>query len=190
MIARLRGRIVARGGDHVILDVDGVGYLVHVPAPGDLPPGGGEVVLHTSLQVRDDALTLYGFPDTHARDLFQALLGASGVGPRLALAALSTHGPERLRRAIADGDVEALQLVKGIGRKVAQRLVLELRGELALEEPAGDGVVADVREALLGLGYTAGEAREATSDLDPDGDEQTLLRRALRCLHDGEGVGR
>lgn len=191
MIAHLRGKVAARRIGAVVVDVGGVGYLVHVPDGASVPPRGATVELHTSLQVREDAMTLYGFPDAGARDLFEALLGASGVGPRLALAALSTHGPAALVRAIGDGDVEALRAIPGVGTKVAQRLVLELRekvggaagGELPGEVPAG--ALGEVREALVALGYSAAEARRATGGLDPDGDAGALLRRALRALAEG-----
>ncbi|HEX2026641.1 MAG TPA: Holliday junction branch migration protein RuvA [Nitriliruptorales bacterium] len=200
MIARLRGRVVSRrtSGNRdtaaVVVDVGGVGYLVLVPAglTGRLTAGADEVELHTSLQVREDSMALYGFPTADGRDLFETLLRASGVGPKLALAALSTLSADALRRALADGDVDALTAVPGIGRKSAQRLVLELKDQLG--PPAGDEVattasvvaggspVAEVRLALLELGYSPGEAQRAVDPLDPDGDVGQLLRSALRAL--------
>lgn len=194
MIAHLRGRVAGRRLGAVVVDVAGVGYLVRVPDTARVPGHGEPVELHTSLQVRDDGMTLYGFADTGARELFEALLAASGVGPKLALAALSTHRPAVLRDAIAGGDTDTLQLIPGVGRKVAQRLVLELKERLGGDALAGLGVhapvgaVAEVREALLSLGYTTGEARAATAGLDPDGDASVLLRRALRSLGSTEGA--
>ncbi|MDP9022576.1 MAG: Holliday junction branch migration protein RuvA [Actinomycetota bacterium] len=198
MIAQLRGSVAARGsspsGDaaQVVVDVGGVGYLVVVPAglAGRLPRPGGDVELHTSLQVREDSMTLYGFPTAEVRDLFEALLTASGVGPKLALAALSTLAPDALRRAVAGGDVDALTVVPGIGKKSAQRLVLELRDKLGSGEQAdvvavtaaGATPLGEVRLALLELGYSAAEAHRAVEALHDDGDVGELLRAALRSL--------
>ncbi len=197
MIAQLRGRLVARevGDGHatVVVDVNGVGYLVHVPAGVVLPERGAEVTLHTSLQVREDAMTLYGFPSQDARDLFEALLGASGVGPRIALAALSTHPPSAIVRAIVEEDHDALVLVPGVGKKLAQRLVLELRDKVgAVPATSTDGPRAtdatgtdprdEVRLALVELGYSAAEAHRTVSSLEGDGDAADLLRTALRSL--------
>lgn len=201
MIAQLRGRVAARSRDTVVVDVHGVGYLVHVPASmaDRVPARGEEVELHTSLQVREDSMTLYGFPDRSARELFELLLTASGVGPKLALAALSTHPAGALRAAIADGDVDTLTLIPGIGKKSAQRLVLELReklggdGDALLDDAGGYGggagrpVLSEVRDALLALGYTPGEAHDAMSGLDADGDGDVgaLVKTALKRLGRG-----
>ena len=189
MIAHLRGTLAARSNGAVVIDVGGIGYLVHVPTGvlARLPARGEEVVLHTSLQVREDAMTLYGFDTADARDMYELLLTAAGVGPRLALAALSTHAPDALRVAIAGGDLEALTLVPGVGRKLAQRLVLELKdrvGASSLAEPAAtaSSAGAEVRLALLELGYTPGEAQRALVDLATDGDPSEVLRAALRVL--------
>ncbi|MGH3441471.1 MAG: Holliday junction branch migration protein RuvA [Nitriliruptorales bacterium] len=204
MIGHLRGTIVARLADRpqsveVVVDVHGVGYRVLVPSSlaARLPAAGEEVELHTSLQVREDAMDLYGFPSLEARELFESLLGASGVGPRLALAALSTHAPPALHRAIADEDVESLTLIPGVGKKLAQRLVLELRDKLGAPavdlapvpgRGTGDGVRAEVRLALMELGYTHAEAQRALAALDGfEGDERELLRLALRSLA-GAGI--
>lgn len=204
MISFVRGRLVHRrpGGGrdaatHVVVDVDGVGYLVLVPTgvAGQLPAQGQEVVLHTSLQVREDAMDLYGFPNEPARELFELLLGASGVGPKLALAALSTHPPAALTRAIADGDMDALTTIPGIGKKSAQRLILELKEKLggvadldladAGGSVAGDAAPArtEAHLALLELGYSSSEAKRALDALDgDDGEASDLLRAALRTL--------
>lgn len=190
MIAQVRGRLVARRSGGLVVDVHGVGYLLHVP-PNVTGRVGEEVELHTSLQVREDSMTLYGFASSEARDLFEAMLSASGVGPKLALAALSTHAAPALRRALVDGDVDALNLVPGVGKKLAQRLVLELKEKLGGSEDltvvaGGDGAsatpISEVRLALLELGYSPTEASRAIESLDPDGEVSDLLRAALRTL--------
>ena len=201
MIARLTGTVLERSTSAVVVDVGGVGYLVHVVAGVELPPRGQEVSLHTSLQVREDAMTLYGFTTAAQLALFELLLTASGVGPRLALAALSTHRPEVLRTAIAGSDEATLTAVPGIGRKVAQRLVLELKDKvgslpgLAPAEVPGTGGPAtggdpateeEVRDALLGLGYSAAEVTAAlTATGETAGDAADRLRAALRHLGGG-----
>lgn len=202
MIALVRGRIVSRGAAGVsgqdasarlVVDVGGVGYLVHVPSGelARLPARGEEAVLHTSLQVREDSMTLYGFGDAESRDLFETLLATSGVGPKLALAALSTHPARALAHAIADGDVDALVLIPGVGKKLAQRILLELKeklGGFAAELPSGaaspteSSARSEARLALIELGYTPSEAHGALSAVDVDGDAAALLRAALREL--------
>ena len=194
MIAHVRGKVTHRATDHVVVDVGGVGYLLHVASLDRVPPRGEVVELHTSLQVREDSMTLYGFPDRTALELFELLLTSSGVGPKLALAALRTHRADVLRTAIATGDVATLTAVPGIGKKSADRLVLELRDRVGAGfDVAPDGVALDggtaastplgeVREALTSLGYSAAEVQAALADLDPDGTTQDLLRRALRSL--------
>lgn len=191
MIAHVRGRVTHRDTGTVVVDVNGVGYLVHVASLDRVPPRGEPVELHTSLQVREDSMTLYGFADRDGLDLFEILIGSSGVGPKLALAALRTHRTDLLRGAIATGDIGTLTAVPGIGKKVAERLVLELRDKVGLPfdtaDTSGDTGIAttplgEVREALAGLGYSAGEIQAAMADLDGDGDTSELLRRALRSL--------
>jgi holliday junction DNA helicase RuvA len=192
MIAHLRGRVAARHASAVVIDVGGVGYLVHVTGHDRVPPRGEQVELHTSLQVREDAMTLYGFTDRAALDLFELLLTASGVGPKLAMAALTTHRPDTLRSALATGDLDVLTQVPGIGKKGAQRMVLELRdqvgrigGDLDLTGDApvvAAGPLAEVREALTSLGYAAGEIQTVLADMDADADTATLLRQALQRL--------
>ena len=194
MIAHVRGRVAHRDSQSVVLDVNGVGYLVHVASLDHVPPRGEVAELHTSLQVREDSMTLYGFPDRTGLELFELLLTSSGVGPKLALAALRTHRADVLRAAIATGDVATLTAVPGIGKKSADRLVLELRDKVGagFDVPV-DGVAIDgtavpstpmgeVREALASLGYSAGEVQAALADLDPDGTTSDLLRQALRSL--------
>lgn len=201
MIAHVRGQVARRGTDTVVVDVHGVGYLVHVADMGAVPARGQPVELHTSTQVREDALDLYGFADPEALELFEELMSASGVGPKLALAALRTHRPAVLRRAITDGDLDTLKAVPGIGDKSAQRLVLELGETLAVPDLAPGGGAAgsttasstlgEVREALLALGYTAGEAQTAVGELQPDGQPvAALVREALEHLGGAAAGGR
>jgi holliday junction DNA helicase RuvA len=213
MIAHVRGTVAHRSAGSVVIDVGGVGYLVHVTAADHIPARGQEVELHTSLQVREDSMTLYGFTARSSLVLFELLLSSSGVGPKLALAALGTHRPDVLRLAIAGGDTATLTAIPGVGKKVADRLVLELKdkvggdglGAFADPEAASGGtagsadpsVLAEVRDALLGLGYSASEVQSAMVELgearnDPDADAADLLRRSLRVLGSGvvEGAGR
>lgn len=194
MIAHLRGKVAGRSPGAVVIDVNGVGYLVHV-ATNSIPPRGEPVELYTSLQVREDSMTLYGFPDRGSLELFELLLSSSGVGPKLGLAALGTLRPDAIRQAIVSEDTALLTSVPGIGKKVAQRLVLELRdkvggltgGELIA---AAAGISAsgemtplgEARAALVALGYTPGEIQPVLADLDADASAGELLRLALREL--------
>lgn len=206
MIAQVRGEVIDRDATSVVVDVGGIGYLVHV-TPGDrVPPRGQPVVLHTSLQVREDSLTLYGFTQRPSLVLFELLISSSGVGPKLAMAALGTHQPDVLRVAIAGSDFSTLTQIPGVGKKVAQRLVLELKDRVGALAPAiadaedGAGaptdvsVTGEVRDALLALGYSASEVRAALVHTRVEGDADTaqLLRAALRALGSGtlEEIGR
>jgi Holliday junction DNA helicase RuvA len=200
VIAHLHGTVAHRDTDRVVVDVAGVGYLVHVPAGTDVPPRGQRVELATAMVVREDAMTLYGFGDQRTRELFELLLSASGVGPKLALAVLSTHRPATVVTAIVGGDLDTLVAVPGVGKKSAQRLVLELREKLGAfgEDSVIDGValidgdvgaaagpMGEVREALAALGYAPAEVAAALRQLagaDAEGDTATLLRLALRAL--------
>lgn len=197
MIGMLRGRVVdrTRSGE-VVLDVGGVGYRLQV-APrtlAGLATVGAEVVLHTHLHVREDALVLFGFATREERDCFEALIGARGVGPSLALAILAVHTPRELARVLAEGDIDALTLVAGVGRKTATRLMVELQARLDvpnldLDGGAGDGaggaaapVRADLRTALAGLGYGPDEIGDVLRELPAEGDVEDLLRSALKML--------
>ena len=180
MIARLRGRLVEVLPDGAVIDVGGVGYRVFLtPKALAALPRGEDVVVHTVTYVREDALSLYGFLSAEERHAFELLLGASGVGPKLALALLSVHSPD------------ALTLVPGIGRKGAARLLLELRGKLGdgapdlPTDPATRPAYAEVREALAALGYAPAEVKAALEALPEDAGAlptQELLRLALRGL--------
>ena len=175
MIARLRGRPVGRSTEGLVLDVNGVGYLVAAtPAVLRRATAGADLTVETYLHVREDALQLYGFADAEERDLFVHLLTVSGVGPKVALAVVSGSPAAELRRAIALGDHARFQAIPGIGKKTAERIVLELREKLgAVVEPAlsavGDApghVVA--RDALVELGYSIVDAERALAEIDPD----------------------
>lgn len=191
MIAMLTGRLAAADELGVVLDVGGVGYRVLV-VPGSVTARvGDEVTLHTHLAVREDDLSLYGFPAPAAVSLFRSLLTVTGVGPKLALAAIGTLGAEGLRRAVVTEDVAALVAIPGVGRKGAQRMVLELRerlGALGVDDlgPAAapvDDPRAEVRAALGALGYGAAEVEQALAAVPGDAvDAPEQLRAALRRL--------
>jgi len=190
MIGSLRGTVLERTtSGEALVEVGGVGYRVAVPTGtlAALEPGAG-AFLFTHLHVRDDALDLYGFATRDERATFEALLGASGVGPKLALAILSAHSPSSLRRAVADSDVDALTVVSGVGRRTAQRLVVELQSRLDLpvsESVPGNGqptARSEVRAALAELGYAYDEVRTVLAALPDDAPIETMLRDALRQL--------
>lgn len=194
MIAAVRGEVLEVALDHVVIEAAGVGYRVNA-TPSTLATlrQGAEARLVTAMIVREDSMTLYGFCDGETRDLFLTLLSVSGVGPRLAMAALAVHDAAALRQALADGDVVALTRVPGIGKRGAERMVLELRdkvipaGASVAGEPAvnGHAVRTPVVEALVGLGFAAKQAGEATDKVlaaDHDATESSALRAALSML--------
>jgi Holliday junction DNA helicase RuvA len=174
---------VRRGSDGLVLDVGGVGYLVQATPRALARARGTEVTVETYLHVREDALQLYGFADTAERELFEQLLSVSGVGPKVALAIVSGSTPAELRRAIAREDTARFEAIPGIGRKTAQRVVLELKGSLAVgqEEPSaeGDGHVV-ARDALVELGYTVVDAESVLASIDPALPPEERVRQALR----------
>jgi holliday junction DNA helicase RuvA len=180
VIARLRGRIAGRAGAGVVLDVNGVGYLVHA-TPSAQRLGDGEVTLEVHTVVREDALQLYGFATTDERELFELLLGVNGVGPKVALAIVSGSSPAELRRAIARDDHKRFQAIPGVGLKTAQRVVLELKEKLALTETAGpeDGDLT-ARDALVELGWSAVDAERVLASVDPGLPVEEQVRTALR----------
>lgn len=187
MIGRLRGMLVTKHAERVVLDVAGVGYEIAVTprALVDLPGVGEEAVIHTHLHVREDVLAVYGFPDEDQRDVFRLLLGVSGVGPKVALAILGTFTVTELRRAVVTEDADALTLVPGIGKRSAQKLMLELRPKMDLpdaELPSSGSAVAEVRDALEGLGYQAAEIRDAMRSLPADLAVEDMLRATLQEL--------
>jgi Holliday junction DNA helicase RuvA len=195
VIGWLRGELIARTPEgEVLVDVGGVGYRVSVPPALLAAVGerGAQVELHVHTHVREDAIVLYGFATTEERRCFEALLGAHGVGPALALAVLGALRPPELIRAVLDEDLGALCAVPGVGRKTAARLVLDLRSRLELPEFAGDGVPGgagtvteargEVRAALAELGYNPEEIRHALEGVPVEGAVEELLRQALREL--------
>src|SRR5262245_38146036 len=191
MIGSVRGTVIERSAaGEVLVEVGGVGYRAHVPlgAVPALEPGA-QAFLFTHLHVRDDAMVLYGFPTRDERDTFEALIGASGVGPKLALAILSVHSPGALRRALVDDDLDALTLVPGVGRRTAQRLLVDLKSRLDVPDvditgAPSEGATprAELREALTGLGYGPDEIRDALGSLAADGSVEDMLRAALKQL--------
>ena len=187
MISRLRGVLAAKHAERVVLDVGGVGYEIAVTPRGllDLPGIGEDAVVHTHLHVREDQMALFGFPAEDQRDLFRLLLGVAGVGPKVALAILGTMTPDELRRAVLTEDAAALTAVPGIGKRSAQKLMLELRPKLDLPDadlPASGSALGEVREALEGLGYQSAEIRAALQEVPSDLPVEELLRRALQQL--------
>ena len=196
MIASLSGTVLSAGLDHVVVEVGGVGLLVHTtPAVASATRPGSAARLSTSLVVREDSLTLFGFDTVAERDLFELVQTVSGVGPRLALAMLAVHAPDPLRAAIAGNDVATLTKVPGIGKKGAERIVLELKDKVGAPAGAPGGVPTvtpslstdqdQVVEALVGLGWNAKQASDAVSAVtaENDGlDVAEMLRAALRRL--------
>jgi len=190
VIGSVRGSVLERlATGEVLIEVGGVGYRVLVPlgAVPALTPGG-PAFLFTHLHVRDDALVLYGFPTREERDTFEVLIAASGVGPKLALAILSVHAPSALRRAVACEDLEALCAVPGVGKRTAQRLLVDLGARFgALDLDLTDngeapGVRSEVRAALTQLGYEPDEVRAVLADLPDDEPIEVLLKSALKQL--------
>ena len=194
MIGSLRGTVLERLDDGtVLIEVGGVGYLVTVTPKtlGELEPSS-PAFLYVHHHIREDAQTLFGFLHRDERATFQVLIATHGIGPALAVAILGTHSPSALVDIVATSDQGALTLVPGVGKKTAERLLVELRNRLSLPmlDPVGVGsgsggggsVVGDVREALTGLGYGPEEIREALRELPSTADASTLLRDALKLL--------
>jgi Holliday junction DNA helicase RuvA len=186
MIGRLRGIIVETSHDSIVLEVGGVGYQIAVTPRtlSDLPGIGEEVVLHTHLHVREDQLALFGFGSSADKDLFGMLLGVSGVGPKVAMAMLGTMTYEQLSIAVAGEDIAALTAVPGIGKRSAQKLLLELKPKMGVLNEASTvtGPLGEVREALEGLGYGTDEIRGTLADMPEDLPIEELLRLSLQRL--------
>lgn len=192
MIASVRGEVLEVALDHVVIEAAGVGYRVNAtPATLATLRQGTEARLITAMIVREDSMTLYGFPDGETRDLFLTLLSVSGVGPRLAMAALAVHDAPALRQVLADGNVAALTRVPGIGKRGAERMVLELRDKVGAAATGGalstngHAVRSPVVEALVGLGFAAKQAEEATDTVlaaNHDATTSSALRSALSLL--------
>jgi Holliday junction DNA helicase RuvA len=188
VIAALSGEVAVRRGDHVVVSCAGVGYRANVSAETlrHVPAVGQRALLHTHLVVRDDALALYGFATEEERDLFLLLIGVQSVGPKVALAVLSGGPPRELLAAVAAGDLARLQAAPGVGKRTAERIIVELRekvGAVAAEDPIvisrGDDPRALAREGLVGLGFSAAEAEELLREL-PDDTPEALIAEALR----------
>lgn len=196
MISSVRGVVLSAGLDTAVIDVGGVGLLLHTTAgTAATLRRGAEAQLATTLVVREESLTLYGFADEDERAVFNQVQTVSGVGPRLALAMLTIHTPDGLRRAVSGGDLAALTKVPGIGKKGAERIVLELRDTIGMpsgatpsaqRQPASEVWATQVHEALVGLGWSSRQADETVEAIRPeaaDGAEvSVLLRAALREL--------
>jgi len=192
MIGSLRGSVLERTDEGTaLIEVAGVGYLVSVTPRtlAELEPGSS-AFLYVHHHIREDAQTLFGFLSRDERTTFQVLINTHGIGPALALAILGTHSPSALVDIVATSDLNALTLVPGVGKKTAERLLVELRNRLNLPMldpiPAGGGggstAIGDVREALTGLGYGQEEIRDALRELPSTADASTLLREALKLL--------
>ncbi|MFD4292308.1 Holliday junction branch migration protein RuvA [Rhodococcus sp. NPDC058505] len=195
MIASVRGEVLEIALDHVVLEASGVGYRLNAtPATIATLQRGTEARLVTAMIVREDSMTLYGFHDTESRDLFGLLQTVSGVGPRLAMAILAVLEPEALRKALAEGNVSALTRVPGIGKRGAERMVVELRDKVEAvpvapgsptSAPAAGPIRDQIVEALVGLGFPLKQAEPATDSVlaaDPDADTSRALRSALAML--------
>jgi Holliday junction DNA helicase RuvA len=205
VIGSLRGvvlhRVAGPTAGELLLEVGGVGYRLTVPTGTlVLAEPAAPLFVHVHTHVREDAIVLYGFATTEERDCFEVLIGVHGVGPAMALALLSCYAPAALRRVVRTDDVDALTVVPGVGKKTAERLMLELKAKLDLDvdhdqgagevdlvllggrSPAPASARAEVRAALAGLGYAADEVRDALRELPEEGDAADLVRLALRQL--------
>jgi holliday junction DNA helicase RuvA len=189
VIRSVRGTLRGAGPDGALVEVGGVGLLLHVSAQtlSDLPAPGEVVRLDTHLAVREDALDLYGFSRPGERELFEAFIAVSGVGPRLALSLCGLDRPDGLRHAIAVGDAKRLQAASGVGRRTAERLVLELRDRVRALSGVGaprpaQGPAGEAHEAMIALGYTPEETAYALADAPVDADAAALVRHALGRL--------
>ncbi len=195
MIAFLNGTLAAKTASTAFIDVGGVGYAVAMSQASlsKLPEAGCEVEVQTYMQVSDSGVALYGFLSLEEKALFEQLIGVSGIGPKVALAALSVFAPQALASAIAAQDVSAVQKIPGVGKKTASRIILELKGSLDEGlaglfdgDETGEVILADnmkgAREALLSMGFTQGEADLALKGAPEDGTESVLIQYALKRL--------
>jgi holliday junction DNA helicase RuvA len=191
MIAHLRGKLIARHPNQVIVDAMGVGYdvTISVPTFSELPPAGGEVSLHIHTHVREDQIALYGFIRPEEKHLFEKLISVSGIGPKLAITILSGMPTSDMTSAIRGNDVARLTKIPGIGRKTAERMVLELRDKLP---PAGtdqvhvmpslSAVQEDVLSALMNLGYQRASAEKALGTIEKNGSFDAMFRAAMAVM--------
>lgn len=200
MIYSLTGTLQEKNLDTVVIDVQGVGFVLTVPSTvaGVLPEIGQKCTLYTYLSVKEDALDLYGFADRAEQRTFKTLISVSGVGPKAGLAILSVLSPQKVALAVTTGDYKAFTAASGVGPKVAQRIVLELKGKFSNDSIAGvemgsvgtvvqsAGAVSQAISALVALGYNQSQAALAVSKLDADQDVQTLIKRALKLIAGGK----
>lgn len=199
MIGFVRGNLVEKGNDHVIVDNQGIGYLIYTPESvlNELPPIGNIVKIHTFMYVREDQLALYGFLTRDDLEIFKMLIGVSGIGPKGALGILSTISPNQFRLAVLSGDSKTISKSPGIGPKTAQKLIIELKDKMKIEDVFEDDIPADLigsdydqdagKEAvmaLVSLGYSESEAFAALKkiSLTPDMDSETILKLALKKM--------
>ena len=201
MIHSLTGKVIEKSLDEVVISCGGVGFLVAVPqtAQGSIAPVGEETTLYTYLNVKEDALDLYGFATKAEQRAFKILTTVSGVGPKAGLAILSALSPDRIALAVSSGDYKAFTAAQGVGPKLAQRIVLELKGKfsdttlqgVSIEDVSrtaavSTGNVSQAISALVALGYTQSQAAVAISKLDADLDVQSLIKQALRLIAGGK----
>ena len=193
MISVLSGRLLEKTPASAVISCGGVGFFVNIPASvaGALPDTGGECTVFTHLEVREDALELYGFETPYQREIFRRLIGVSGVGPKSALAILSLYDPDRVAVCVAAGDYKAFTACAGVGPKIAQRIVLELKDKIGTIGSQGSAVNAvapptsagaEALAALVSLGFSNSEAARAISALPADLASEELISRALRSL--------
>lgn len=201
MISILRGIVACVGLDHIDIVVGGIGFRVHVtPVFAQAAPRDEEITVYTSMIVREDSMTLYGFESADERDVFTKLLSVSGIGPKIALAALAVLRPDDLRRAVRDQDLATLQRIPGVGKKSAQRMALEIGDKLGTPAalpgvdaapapaPSEDAVASEVSAALVGLGWSEAQAAKAIEKLAGSGlGASDMLRAALVSLGGGRG---
>ena len=200
MIHSLTGKVIEKSLDEVVISCGGVGFLVSVPqtAQGAIAPIGEETTLYTYLNVKEDALDLYGFATKEEQRAFKILTTVSGVGPKAGLAILSALTPDRVALAVSSGDYKAFTAAQGVGPKLAQRIVLELKGKftdttlsgVTIEDisaaASATGNVSQAISALVALGYSQSQAAMAVAKLDADADVQTLIKQALRLIAGGK----
>ena len=199
MLAFVKGRLIETGADYVVLDNQGIGYLIYTPLSvlENLPPIGQDIKIYTYMYVREDQLTLYGFLTRDDLEIFKLLIGVSGIGPKGALGLLSRISPNEFRFAVMSGDAKTIAKTPGIGPKTAQKLIIELKDKLKLEDmfeenPEADADVShggssaekETIMALVALGYSETEAFRAVQKVDasPDMDSETLLKLALKQM--------
>lgn len=200
MISYIRGELIAADSDVIIVEAGGIGYNINVPLSilDELPPVGQEVRIHTHFQVREDAMQLFGFSTRDELQLFRLLIGVNGIGPKAGLAILSTLGPDDLRFAVLSGDAKAISRAPGVGGKTAQKVILELKDKLDLEEAfeqksvnvaartskKANDALGEASQALVALGYSASDAMKAVRSVDgaADMDTEMLLKQALKKI--------